>query len=70
MYWCSADRVHCADARQNLLQKVHNDLALDATRPSTLHARLATFAAGFLTLCLAAFSGVLKPINLQMGLKG
>jgi hypothetical protein len=64
VYRCSAHQVHFADTRQNLLQKVHNDLALDATNPSTPHARLATFAAGFLTLCLAAFSGVFKSINL------
>jgi len=40
-----------------LLQRVHNDLALDATNPSAPHARLAIFAAGFLTLCLAGLSG-------------
>ncbi|THW09964.1 hypothetical protein D6C86_05798, partial [Aureobasidium pullulans] len=40
-----------------LLRKVHNDLALNAITPSAPHARLAIFAAGFLTLCLAALSG-------------
>ncbi|KAI4791598.1 hypothetical protein E4T45_12919, partial [Aureobasidium sp. EXF-8846] len=46
-----------SNAFTNLLQRVHNDLALDATNPSAPHARLAIFAAGFLTLCLAGFSG-------------
>ncbi|KAI4723312.1 hypothetical protein E4T48_00439 [Aureobasidium sp. EXF-10727] len=46
-----------SNAFTNLLRKVHNDLALNAMTPSAPHARLAIFAAGFLTLCLAAFSG-------------
>ncbi|KAH0404710.1 hypothetical protein KCU89_g847, partial [Aureobasidium melanogenum] len=46
-----------SNAFTNLLRKVHNDLALDAITPSAPHARLAIFAAGFLTLCLAALSG-------------
>lgn len=60
-----ADQAHFADSSQNLLQKVHNDLALDAINPSAPHARLAVFAAGFLTLCLAGFSGVLYPPDLH-----
>ena len=64
-YQCSTDQMHCADASQNLLRKAHNDLALDAVHPSAPHARLAIFAAGFLTLCLAAFSGVLHSIYLH-----
>ncbi|KAI5209000.1 hypothetical protein E4T39_00958 [Aureobasidium subglaciale] len=43
-----------------LLRKVHNDLAVNAIIPSAPHARLAIFAAGFLTLCLAALSGKLS----------
>ncbi|KAI4749685.1 hypothetical protein E4T50_00063 [Aureobasidium sp. EXF-12298] len=46
-----------SNAFTNLLRKIHNDLALDAITPSAPHARLAIFAAGFLTLCLAALSG-------------
>lgn len=56
----SSDQVHFTNTSQNLLRKVHNDLALDAINPSAPHARLAIFAAGFLTLCLAGFSGVLQ----------
>ncbi|KEQ94580.1 hypothetical protein AUEXF2481DRAFT_5476 [Aureobasidium subglaciale EXF-2481] len=40
-----------------LLRRVHNDLAISAITPTAPHARLAIFAAGFLTLCLAALSG-------------
>lgn len=64
MFQWSADTDDSADADQNLLRKVHNDLALDSVNPSAPHARLAIFAAGFLTLCLAGFSGVFQSICL------
>lgn len=51
------------DILQILLRKVHNDLALNAITPSAPHARLAIFAAGFLTLCLAALSGVSSSVS-------